>query len=127
MLIGVPREIKLDEYRVAMLPVGVEELMRAGHQVLIESGAGVGSGITDGEYAAGGAEIAATAKAIYERADLIVKVKEPLPAEYSLIRAGQTLFTYFHFAASRELTEAMLKSAATCLAYETLRDSQGRL
>jgi len=127
MLIGVPREIKLDEYRVAMLPVGVEELTRAGHQVLIERSAGIGSGLPDSEYAAEGAEIVASAAEIYKRADLIVKVKEPLPPEFLLIRAGQTLFTYFHFAASRELTEAMLASRATCLAYETLRDAQGRL
>lgn len=127
MLIGVPREIKRDEYRVAMLPVGVEELTRAGHKVLIEASAGIGSGISDAEYAAEGAEIVATAREIYERADLIVKVKEPLVPEFPLIRAGQTLFTYFHFAASRELTEAMLKSGASCLAYETLRDAQGRL
>jgi alanine dehydrogenase len=127
MLIGVPREIKRDEYRVAMLPVGVEELSRAGHKVLLETNAGVGSGLSDAEYAAEGAEIVATAAEIYGRADLIVKVKEPLPAEYSLIRAGQTLFTYFHFAASNELTQAMLKSGATCLAYETLKDTQGRL
>src|SRR6476619_7452459 len=127
MLIGVPREIKRDEYRVAMLPVGVEELTRAGHKVLIESHAGVGSGIPDGEYAAEGAEIVASSKEIYARADLIVKVKEPLAQEFSLIRAGQTIFTYFHFAADRELTEVMLKSGATCLAYETLRDAQGRL
>jgi alanine dehydrogenase len=127
MLIGVPKEIKRDEYRVAMLPVGIEELTRSGHQVLVETGAGVGSGIPDSEYAAEGAQIVATAHEIYERADLIVKVKEPLAAEYGLIRAGQTLFTYFHFAASRELTEAMLASGATCLAYETLRDAQGRL
>jgi alanine dehydrogenase len=127
MLIGVPREIKRDEYRVAMLPVGVEELTRAGHRVLIESNAGVGSGIPDMEYAAEGAEIVGSANEIYARADLIVKVKEPLAQEFSLIRAGQTLFTYFHFAADRELTEAMLKSGATCLAYETLRDAQGRL
>jgi alanine dehydrogenase len=127
MLIGVPREIKRDEYRVAMLPVGVEELLRAGHKVLMEANAGVGSGIPDAEYVAEGAEIVATAAEIYGRADLIVKVKEPLPAEYSLIRAGQTLFTYFHFAASNDLTQAMLKSGATCLAYETLRDAQGRL
>jgi alanine dehydrogenase len=127
MLIGVPREIKRDEYRVAMLPVGVEELTRAGHKVLIETNAGVGSGIPDAEYAAEGAEIVATANEIYTRADLIVKVKEPLPAEYPLIRAGQTLFTYFHFAADRALTDAMLQSGATCLAYETLRDAQGRL
>jgi alanine dehydrogenase len=127
MLIGVPREVKLDEYRVAMLPVGVEELTRAGHRVLIETSAGVGSGIPDAEYAAEGAEIVGSAKEIYQRADLIVKVKEPMAEEIPLIRAGQTLFTYFHFAASRELTEAMLKSGATCLAYETLKDAQGRL
>jgi alanine dehydrogenase len=127
MLIGVPREVKRDEYRVAMLPVGVEELTRAGHKVLIEASAGVGSGIPDAEYATDGAEIVATAKEIYARADLIVKVKEPLPQEYPLIRSGQTLFTYFHFAADRALTEAMLKSGASCLAYETLRDPQGRL
>src|SRR3954447_11693286 len=107
MLIGVPREVKRDEYRVAMLPVGVEELTRARHRVLIETNAGVGSGIPDAEYAAEGAEIVAVADEIFGRADLIVKVKEPLAAEYSLIRAGQTLFTYFHFAADRELTEAM--------------------
>lgn len=127
MLIGVPREIKRDEYRVAMLPVGVEELTRAGHQVLIEAGAGLGSGIHDQEYADEGASVVGSAAEIYARADLIVKVKEPLPPEYPLIRAGQTLFTYFHFAASRELTDAMLTSGATCLAYETLRDAQGRL
>jgi alanine dehydrogenase len=127
MLIGVPREIKRDEYRVAMLPVGVEELTRAGHQVLIEAGAGVGSGLADAEYAAEGAEIVATPAEIYGRADTIVKVKEPLPPEFPLIRPGQTLFTYFHFAASRDLTAAMLASGATCLAYETLRDAQGRL
>jgi alanine dehydrogenase len=127
MLIGVPREIKRDEYRVAMLPVGVEELSRTGHKVLIETNAGVGSGLSDAEYAAEGAEIVASAAEIYGRADLIVKVKEPLPAEYSLIRSGQTLFTYFHFAASNDLTQVMLKSGATCLAYETLKDNQGRL
>src|SRR5688572_24995997 len=99
MLIGVPREIKRDEYRVAMLPVGVEELTRAGHQVLIESSAGTGSGIPDHEYAEQGAKIAATAEEIYRQADLIVKVKEPLAAEFPLIRAGQAIFTYFHFAA----------------------------
>src|SRR6476620_9168230 len=101
MRIGVPRESKRDEYRVAMLPVGVEELTRAGHPVLIEAHAGVGSGIPDSEYAAEGAEIVATPAEIYARADLIVKVKEPLAPEFSLIRSGQTLFTYFHFAASR--------------------------
>jgi alanine dehydrogenase len=104
MLIGVPREIKRDEYRVAMLPVGVEELIRAGHGVLIESGAGIGSGLSDAEYADEGAEIVATAAEIFARADLIVKVKEPLAQEFPLIRRGQTLFTYSHCAARRELT-----------------------
>src|SRR6185369_3076892 len=127
MLIGVPKEVKRDEYRVAMLPVGVEELTAAGHTVLIETGAGLGSGIPDPEYAEQGAHIIAAPAEIWAKAELIVKVKEPLSQEYPLIRSGQTLFTYFHFAASRELTEAMLKSGATCLAYETLRDAQGRL
>ena len=127
MLIGVPKEVKRDEYRVAMLPVGVEELTAAGHTVLIEAGAGLGSGIPDQEYAEQGAHIITGAAEIYAKAELIVKVKEPLPQEYPLVRAGQTLFTYFHFAASRELTDAMLKSGATCIAYETLKDAQGRL
>jgi alanine dehydrogenase len=127
MLIGVPKEVKRDEYRVAMLPVGVEELTAAGHTVLIETGAGLGSGIPDQEYAEQGAHIIAGGAEIYAKAELIVKVKEPLPQEYSLVRAGQTLFTYFHFAASRELTDAMLKTGATCIAYETLKDAQGRL
>lgn len=127
MIIGVPREIKRDEYRVAMLPVGVDELVRAGHQVLIEAGAGLGSGIADHEYQEQGARIVHSAADVFNAAELIVKVKEPLPPEWPLIRAGQALFTYFHFAASRELTEAMLASGATCLAYETLRDAQGRL
>jgi alanine dehydrogenase len=127
MIIGVPREIKRDEYRVAMLPVGVDELVRAGHQVLIEAGAGLGSGISDQEYQEQGARIVHTSATVYSEAELIVKVKEPLAPEWPLIRAGQALFTYFHFAASRELTEVMLASGATCLAYETLRDAQGRL
>ena len=127
MLIGIPKEVKRDEYRVAMLPVGVEELTAAGHTVLIETGAGLGSGIPDPEYAEQGAHIIAAAAEIWAKAELIVKVKEPLPQEYGLVRSGQTLFTYFHFAASRELTDAMLKTGATCIAYETLKDAQGRL
>jgi alanine dehydrogenase len=127
VIIGVPKEIKRDEYRVAMLPVGAGELVRAGHRVLIEQGAGTGSGLPDAAYLAEGAELVASAAEIFAAADLIVKVKEPLVAEWPLIRKGQTLFTYFHFAASRELTEAMLASGATCIAYETLRDPQGRL
>lgn len=127
MLIGVPKEIKRDEYRVAMLPVGVEELVRAGHQVVLESGAGTGSGLPDSEYVAAGATLVPTAAEVFSQAELIVKVKEPLPSEWPLIRTGQTIFTYFHFAASRDLTTAMLASGANCLAYETLRDPQGRL
>ena len=127
MIIGVPKETKGDEYRVAMLPVGAEELSWAGHRVLIEQGAGLGSGLPDADYAEAGAEIVPTAAAVFRQAELIVKVKEPLPPEWPLIRPGQTLFTYFHFAADRALTDAMLHSGAICLAYETLRDAQGRL
>jgi alanine dehydrogenase len=127
MIIGVPSEIKEDEYRVAMLPVGVEELVHRGHRVLVQAGAGLGSGIADHDYLEAGAEMVAGPEAIFGQADLIVKVKEPLAAEWKLIRPGQTLFTYFHFAASRDLTVAMQKAKCTCLAYETLKDSQGRL
>ncbi len=127
MIIGVPTEVKSDEYRVAMLPVGVEELVARGHQVLIQSEAGLGSGLLDDDYRRYGAELCTSADEIFERADLIVKVKEPLVQEYAKVRAGQIVFTYFHFAASRELTESMLQSGSTCLAYETLRDEQGHL
>jgi alanine dehydrogenase len=127
MIIGVPREIKDDEYRVAMLPVGAEELVRDGHQVLVQAGAGLGSGLADHAYLQAGAELVASADEIFRRSDLVVKVKEPLPPEWPLIRPGQAIFTYFHFAASRELTDAMIRSSAVCLAYETLRDAHGRL
>ena len=127
MIIGVPKETKQDEYRVAMLPVGVEELTRRGHRVLIETAAGLGSGIGDHEYLSAGAVMTASPAEIFGQADLIVKVKEPQPAEWPLIRRGQTVFTYFHFAADRELTDAMLASGATAVAYETLADSLGRL
>ncbi len=127
MRVGVPREIKRDEYRVAMLPVGVEEMLRAGHQVLIEVGAGLGSGLPDHDYLKAGAELVSDAREIFQRADLIVKVKEPQSSEWPLLHRGQLLFTYFHFAASRELTTAMIDSGATCIAYETLEDKQGRL
>lgn len=127
MIIGVPKEVKDDEYRVAMLPVGVEELVQQGHKVVMQAGAGIGSGLADHSYLHAGAELVASAEDVYSIADLIVKVKEPMVSEWPLIRAGQAIFTYFHFAASRELTEAMLRSGATCLAYETLRDAQGRL
>ena len=101
--IGVPKEIKTDEYRVAMIPVGVDELTRAGHKVLIQAGAGQGSGISDEEYAAQGAELVEDDATIWKRADLIVKVKEPLPDEWPLMGDGQIVFTYFHFAADRAL------------------------
>jgi alanine dehydrogenase len=127
VIIGVPKEIKRDEYRVAMLPVGVEELTRAGHQVLVEVGAGLGSGIADEQYAAQGAELIEQAAEVFARAEMIVKVKEPLAAEWPLLRRGQVVFTYFHFAADRTLTEAVLASGAVAVAYETLADDQGRL
>lgn len=127
MIVGIPKEIKRDEYRVAVLPVGVEELVRRGHRVLVEAGAGLGSGLFDEQYAEAGATLIADAATIFAEADLILKVKEPQPTEWPLMRPRQTLFTYFHFAASRELTEAMLHSGVTCVAYETLRDDQGRL
>jgi alanine dehydrogenase len=127
LTIGVPNEIKTDEYRVAMIPVGVEELTRAGHTVLIQSGAGHGSGIDDQRYAENGAEIITNAHDIWRRADLIVKVKEPLPPEWPLLRAGQILFTYFHFAADRKLTDTVMKSGITAIAYETIRDAHGNL
>ncbi len=125
--IGVPKEIKTDEYRVAMIPVGVEELTRAGHKVLVQAGAGQGSGIGDEQYGANGAEIVADAKDIWRRSDLIVKVKEPLPSEWPHLRSGQLVFTYFHFAADRALTEAVMKSGITAIAYETIRDKNNRL
>ncbi|REJ66392.1 MAG: alanine dehydrogenase [Planctomycetota bacterium] len=127
MIVGVPREIKRDEYRVAMLPVGVEEMVRAGHQVLIEQGAGLGSGLPDHEYLEQGAELVATADEIFERAELIVKVKEPQAEEWPRLRPGQTLFTYFHFAADRALVDAMLERGITAAAYETLRLDSGAL
>jgi alanine dehydrogenase len=127
MIVGVPKEIKQDEYRVAMLPVGVEELVRRGHQVLVEAGAGLGSGIPDHDYQRQGCELVGIPAEIFARADLVVKVKEPMPSEWPHIRKSQVLFTYFHFAADRPLTDAMLRSGATCVAYETLADDRGRL
>jgi alanine dehydrogenase len=127
MKIGVLREIKPDEYRVAMLPVGVEELGHAGHTVLIESGAGLGSGIADADYQLAGGTILVRAEEIWAEADLVVKVKEPQPSEWPLLRPGQTVFTYFHFAADEELTTAILASEITAIAYETLRDPRGGL
>ena len=127
MQIGVLKEIKTEENRVSMTPSGVEILARAGHRVMIEHGAGLGSGFTDDQYRGAGAEIAATPEAIYAQAELVLHVKEPQPQEYGLIRPGQILFTYFHFAASESLTRAMLASGAVCIAYETVTDRQGTL
>jgi alanine dehydrogenase len=127
MIVGVTKEIKTDEYRVAMIPVGVEELTRLGHRVLIQAGAGQGSGISDDQYASLGAEIVPEAADIWRRADLVVKVKEPLPEEWPLLRSGQIVFTYFHFAADEKLTRAVMKSGITAIAYETIRDSRGQL
>lgn len=127
MIVGVPRETKAHEYRVALLPVGVEELTRAGHRVLVERGAGLGSGLHDADYERNGAELVADAREIWGAADLIIKVKEPQPQELSLIRAGQLIFTYFHFAADEALSRGFLDSGATAIAYETLRDPDGRL
>jgi alanine dehydrogenase len=126
-VVGVPNEIKTHESRVALTPVGVEELIRAGQRVLIQSGAGQGSGISDDHYRQHGAEIVPTAEDVWRKADLIVKVKEPLPVEWPFMRAGQVVFTYFHFAADENLTRAVMASGITAVAYETIRDSKGNL
>lgn len=120
MQIGVPKEIKTNENRVALVPAGAEALVAAGHQVLVEAGAGEGSGFTDGDYTAVGAQIGADADAVWGAAEMILKVKEPIEPEWRRIRRGQTLFTYFHFAADERLTRAHLESGATCIAYETV-------
>jgi alanine dehydrogenase len=120
MKIGIPKEIKTNENRVAVVPSGVEALTAAGHEVLLEQGAGLGSGFSDEQYAAAGARIVPGAAAVWAGAELIVKVKEPVEPEWNRIRPGQVIFTYFHFAADRKLTEAHLASGATCIAYETV-------
>ena len=120
MIIGVPKEIKAQENRVGAVPAMVMDLVGAGHKVLVQRSAGLGAGVADEAYEKVGGTMVATAEEVYGKSDMIVKVKEPLPAEYALIRKGQLLFTYFHFAAARELTDAMLKSGASCFAYETL-------
>lgn len=127
MIIGVPREIKEDEYRVGLLPVGAEELTAAGHSVLIESGAGLGSGLLDSFYESVGATIISNAQEIWSRADLVIKVKEPQPAEWPKMRSGQVVFTYFHFAADEALTRAVIDSGITAIAYETIADARGHL
>jgi alanine dehydrogenase len=126
-VVGVPNEIKTHESRVALIPVGVEELTRAGHPVLVQAGAGQGSGISDEQYAQHGASIVPTAEDVWHEADLIVKVKEPLPVEWPQMRPGQIVFTYFHFAADEELTRAVMQSGITAIAYETIKDGKGNL
>jgi alanine dehydrogenase len=120
MIIGVPKEIKEQEYRVALLPSGAYQLIKRGHQVIVERGAGIGAGYPDAEYEAAGAQLVDSHAAVFAEAGLIVKVKEPLPGELPLLRKGQILFTYLHLAASKPLTEALMKSGATCIAYETI-------
>jgi alanine dehydrogenase len=121
MIIGVPKEIKEQEQRVALLPSGTNELTKHGHSVLVERDAGLGSGYADLDYVKAGAEIVGQAKEVFARADMIVKVKEPLKAEFPLLRRGQILFTYLHLAASKSLTEALLQSGVTGVAYETIQ------
>src|SRR6267154_5769830 len=121
MIIGVPKEIKEQEQRVALLPSLTNQLTRHGHSVLVERNAGLGSGYPDQDYVKAGAEIVEQAKEVFARADMIVKVKEPLKAEFPLLRRGQILFTYLHLAASKSLTEALLKSGVTAVAYETIQ------
>ncbi|MFP6769823.1 MAG: alanine dehydrogenase [Planctomycetaceae bacterium] len=127
MIVGVPREIKQDEYRVAMLPVGVEELVQQGHRLLVETGAGQGSGISDDEYLACGGEIVESSEQVWVEAEMVVKVKEPQPPEIEQLRPGQLLVTYFHFAADEQLTRAVIESGVTAVAYETLRGPGGDL
>ena len=121
MIIGVPREIKEQEQRVALLPSAADQLVRGGHSVLVEKNAGVGSGYPDEDYLKAGAKIVDQAREVFAHAGLIVKVKEPLPSEFPLLRKGQILFTYLHLAASKSLTEALLKSGVTAIAYETIQ------
>lgn len=127
MWIGVPKEIKDNEYRVGLTPACVRELVSRGHQVMVQAGAGAALGLSDAHYEAAGAKLAADAKAVYDRAQMIVKVKEPQPRELALLKAGQILFAYLHLAADRELTAALLQSGAVCIAYETVTGSDGGL
>ncbi len=127
MKVGVPTEIKKDEYRVALTPSGVRELTAAGHEVIVQQGAGEGSAISDADYVAQGAQIVPDADAVFAGADLVVKVKEPQAVEIAKLREGQTLFTYLHLAPDPEQTQGLVASGATCVAYETVEDRLGRL
>src|SRR3954464_12500727 len=127
MKVGVPTEIKTDEYRVALTPAGVRELVEHGHEVVVESGAGDGSAISDGEYVSQGARIVPDAPAVFAESDMVVKVKEPQASEVAMLEARHTLFTYLHLAPDPELTRGLCESGATCVAYETVEDQRGRL
>ena len=127
MKIGIPKEIKNNENRVGATPAGVKELVKHGHEVYVQHTAGEGSGFADSEYEEAGAKILPTIEDVYAIGEMIIKVKEPIEPEYKLVRKGQVLFTYFHFASDLALTEAMIKSGAVCIAYETVRDRQGTL
>ena len=127
MIIGIPKEIKNNENRVGATPAGVKELVKHGHTVYVQHTAGEGSGFSDTEYVDAGASILPSIEEVYGIAEMIIKVKEPIEPEYALVRKGQLIFTYFHFACDLPLTEAMMKSEAVCIAYETVRDRQGTL
>ena len=127
MRVGVPTETKNSEFRVAITPAGVTELTHRGHEVLVQAGAGEGSAIADAKFKAAGAQLAGTAEQVWAEADLVLKVKEPLPAEYGFLRRGQVLFTYLHLAASRPCTEALLAAGTTSIAYETVQTADGAL
>jgi alanine dehydrogenase len=127
VIVGIPKEVKDNEYRVAATPEGVHELVRAGQEVLVEEGAGAGSNIPQQRYVRAGAEIVATAEEVWASSDMIVKVKEPVPQEYGRLREGQILFTYLHLAASRELTQALIDRKVSAVAYETVQTNDGRL
>lgn len=127
MIIGVPKEVKVNEYRVALVPAGVAQMTAAGHEVMIEKGAGVGSGLEDDEYIAAGAQIIETADEVWARAQMVMKVKEPLPSEFGFLREDLLLFTYLHLAPAPELTKAMLDSGCIGVAYETIQLNDGTL
>ncbi|EPR40849.1 alanine dehydrogenase [Desulfovibrio sp. X2] len=127
MIVGILKEIKTEENRVCMTPSGVEVMCQRGHTLLVEKGAGAGSGFEDAAYAAAGAEIVATAKEIYARAEMVMHVKEPMPSEYGMIREGQIVFTYLHLAADEKLTQGMIKSKCVGIAYETMQKANGSL
>jgi alanine dehydrogenase len=127
MRVGIPTETKNNEFRVAITPAGVAELTHRGHEVLVQAGAGEGSALTDADFKAAGAQLLGTAEEVWADADLVLKVKEPMPAEYGLMRRGQVLFTYLHLAASRACADALLASGTTSVAYETVQTSDGAL